>query len=526
MMPFNALLFVGVSVISVVFLYFFLTPKENYKNGALVWSKLNIQGVPSTGIFPWHRALLRSVFRTQSTVLEGYQRICLALNRPFALPTIWVWDAVIVMPPSLLEVLHRPASEIQASKAQFDTIQMPYMVPDGSIFDKPIHFDVVRKYMMNQKHILSLAPLIYREIDAVFRECWGDSTQWTTVNSWDACDRVITRAATSILIGLPTCRDPAFYEPARLFADSIMAGTIGINCLPPILRRIVGPVVALPARYYHAQCIKILVPFVKTRIHIWEARGKGEGVPDDYLQWLIQKCSKEDPVEMNPIRLASRLLMLNSMFVIGMAYVFAHCVEDIYGSPNHKEFIQGMEAECKQVYSEHGGLVTKGAIDSLHRVDSAIRESMRFSDSVITALARDVVSEDLDLGNGIKLPQGSRIVFPTQAIHRDPKNYPDPSRFDAFRFSRRFEVDSHTKPATWTGEREEMVSTSSSFLAFGYGKNSCPGRYFSSQTMKQALAYLLLNYDVEMGKPLSKRRVCLNMVVPRKNVYLKIRRKL
>ncbi|KAK5637024.1 hypothetical protein RRF57_012736 [Xylaria bambusicola] len=187
------------------------------------------------------------------------------------------------MPPSLIEVLHRPESQVQASKAQLDTIQMPYMVPDCSIFDKPLHFDVVRKYMMNRKDVVALAPQLYDEIDAVFREYWGDSAEWTTVNSWHACDRVITRAATSILIGLPTCRDPAFFEPARQFADFVMAGTVGINCLPPFLRRVVGPLVALPARYYHTQCLKILVPFIKKRISMWEDKRQKEGIPVGFL---------------------------------------------------------------------------------------------------------------------------------------------------------------------------------------------------------------------------------------------------
>ncbi|KAI1827637.1 hypothetical protein F4861DRAFT_535846 [Xylaria intraflava] len=37
------------------------------------------------------------------------------------------------------------------------------------------------------------------------------------------------------------------------------------------------------------------------------------------------------------------------MFVIGMAYVFGHFSVHIYSSPDREEFVQGLEAEYKEV---------------------------------------------------------------------------------------------------------------------------------------------------------------------------------
>jgi hypothetical protein len=69
-----------------------------------------------------------------------------------------------------------------------------------------------------------------------------------------------------------------------------------------------------------------------------------------------------------------------------------------------------------------------GGIESLYRVDSTIRESMRVSDVSVTSLHRDVTSGQLDIGNGIVIviPPGVRIGFPTQNIHLDPSNYESP----------------------------------------------------------------------------------------------------
>jgi cytochrome P450 len=262
---------------------------------------------------------------------------------------------------------------------------------------------------------------------------------------------------------------------------------------------------------------------------------------NDFLQWLIPKCAKEGPEQMDPTKLANRLLTFNVMFVIGMVYVFGHCVLDLYDSPDRADFLDGLEAECRQVSAKYDGLASKEAADHMYRVDSVLRESMRVSDIAITALARDVVGKPLDLGNGVKIPLGTRVVFPTHAIHQDADHYPEPLRFDAFRFSRPFEGISTPNGNTASGRNEQrssdegtgkdasernLVTTiTPSFLAFGYGKHACPGRWFATQTMKQALAGILMNYDVEIISRPKTRQVLLNMMVPAVDAQMRYRRK-
>jgi cytochrome P450 len=232
---------------------------------------------------------------------------------------------------------------------------------------------------------------------------------------------------------------------------------------------------------------------------------------------------------MQPMRLANRLLTFNVMFVIGMVYVFGHCVIDLYSSPDREDILAGLAAECKQVSGSYNGLGSKEAVDRLYRIDSTIRESMRVSDVAVTALARDVVGKPLDLGNGIRIPRGTRVVYPTQAVHQDPDHYRDPLQFDAFRFSRPFEGISPQKGVDELGQNEEnrlrLTTITPSFLAFGYGKHACPGRWFATQTMKQALAGIVQNYDIEITNRPSTRPVVLNMMVPPTGTQMRFRRK-
>ena len=48
------------------------------------------------------------------------------------------------------------------------------------------------------------------------------------------------------------------------------------------------------------------------------------------------------------------------------------------------------------------------------------------------------------------------------------------------------------------------MTTSESFLPFGHGRHSCPGRFFASQEMKLMLAHIVMNYDVKIDGPRPK----------------------
>lgn len=244
------------------------------------------------------------------------------------------------------------------------------------------------------------------------------------------------------------------------------------------------------------------------------------------MQWLIATAAKGGPDQLNSTRIANRLIALMTPLIFAVCYVFSHAVLDIYASLDKDEFISGLYAECKEVSEKHNGLGTAEAVDSLYRIDSAIRESMRTSDVAVTNLFRDVTAGGVDLGHGVTVTKGTRMAFPTQNIHMDPEYYEDPEKFDAFRFSRGFEMLDEASLQARAQERELVVTPTLSFFPLGYGRHACPGRWFAAQTMKQALAYIVLNYDVELiGKPIT-RKALVNTMVPPVDSKMRIRRKL
>ncbi|KAK7979957.1 NADP-dependent oxidoreductase domain-containing protein [Apiospora arundinis] len=234
---------------------------------------------------------------------------------------------------------------------------------------------------------------------------------------------------------------------------------------------------------------------------------------------MIPICAQVGPDQLDPTRIALRLVSLLTPLIFAICYVFAHCVLDIHGSPHRSEVIAGLEEECDRVCREHGGLETSESVAALYRIDSALRESMRVSDVAVTNLFRDVTAGEVDIGNGLRVGPGVRMVFPTQNIHQDPENYKDPARYDAFRFSRPFEGD--RRP----GEQKLISTTTPTFLPFGYGRHACPGRWFAAQLMKQALAYVIMHYEVQLVGGPKPRKALLNTMVPPVGTQIRIRRK-
>jgi cytochrome P450 len=242
------------------------------------------------------------------------------------------------------------------------------------------------------------------------------------------------------------------------------------------------------------------------------------------ILWLIRVAKPHGPEQVSANKIAMRILALTSMFVFAIGWVFAHALLDIYCTSSRDEVVETLAAECRHVSAEHGELSSKEAIDSLYCLDSAVRESMRLHDVMVHLLPLDVVSgEPIDLGEGRRITAGSKVrtVFPAQMIHMDPDIYPSPEEFDAFRFSRGFDSAQKMKHA----KRELMTTLSTSFLPFGYGRHACPGRWFVAYMVKQALAHVLLRYDVEVTKKPGKKTSLLNFMLPPQSTELRVTRK-
>ena len=84
---------------------------------------------------------------------------------------------------------------------------------------------------------------------------------------------------------------------------------------------------------------------------------------------------------------------------------------------------------------------------------------------------------------GIKIPEGLTVLIPVYSIHRDPRYYPDPDKFDPERFS----------------PEAKQSRNPYAYLPFGHGPRNCLGMRFAQMEMKLALARMLKKYRLEVA---------------------------
>ncbi|KAF3220425.1 hypothetical protein TWF106_006751 [Orbilia oligospora] len=107
------------------------------------------------------------------------------------------------------------------------------------------------------------------------------------------------------------------------------------------------------------------------------------------------------------------------------------------------------------------------------RTDSFIREVLRMKGDTVNVVRASV--RDVDLG-GYLIPKGS-LVFPvTRLSYRSPRYTENPDKFDANR---------------WVGSGKTAATTGLGYLAFGYGKWACPGRFLAVLEVKYWLLALV-----------------------------------
>ncbi|XP_055589823.1 probable cytochrome P450 9f2 [Uranotaenia lowii] len=126
--------------------------------------------------------------------------------------------------------------------------------------------------------------------------------------------------------------------------------------------------------------------------------------------------------------------------------------------------------------------------DTLHKMkylDMVVSEGLRMWP--VAAVDRLCVRDyTLDDGEGLRftIDKGTVVWFPVFGIHRDPKYYPNPEKFDPERFS----------------EANKANINLATYLPFGIGPRNCIGSRFALMEIKAIMYALLLSFRIERNE--------------------------
>ncbi|XP_015912964.1 cytochrome P450 3A24-like [Parasteatoda tepidariorum] len=146
----------------------------------------------------------------------------------------------------------------------------------------------------------------------------------------------------------------------------------------------------------------------------------------------------------------------------------------------NEEVQEKLIKELDDALIKNDGKMTYEVIQNMKYLDNVISETLRISPPA-TRLERKA-NEDYTLDDtGIIIPKGTVITVPVYALHKDPKYFPEPEKFDPDRFTP--EEKAKREPFT--------------FMPFGAGPRNCVGMRFALVEVKVCLAYVLSHFRIK-----------------------------
>jgi hypothetical protein len=111
----------------------------------------------------------------------------------------------------------------------------------------------------------------------------------------------------------------------------------------------------------------------------------------DAIQWAIEDSADMEDRYRDPSQIGHRILLLNFASIHSTSLAIANTIQDLFSGDPASGTVEDIRDECIKVFTEYEGVWTKDAVAKLYLLDSAIRESMRYSSLFILGLPRRVL---------------------------------------------------------------------------------------------------------------------------------------
>ena len=237
--------------------------------------------------------------------------------------------------------------------------------------------------------------------------------------------------------------------------------------------------IASPEWWRHKSRVKQLdaaiINIVRKRWRARQSRGKGEEVPDDILERVLEPI---DPKTYGSSIETQLCFEIKTFLLAGHETSAAMLTWTLHELSIANEKMQKVKTECDAIFKPLNltTLPSRDAVNSLEYTLACLKETLRLY-SVVPVVTR-VAEQDDDLG-GVRVPAGTTIIMSLQGVHHRPDIWSDPLDYKPDRF---------TDPDF--DENEGFK-----FLPFIQGPRNCLGQYLAMLEARVVLGTLVSRYD-------------------------------
>lgn len=482
-----------VFIVLAIILHELIRPKLPYEVSP-TYPKLRVVGARKGEWFSDLRAKWRNTMDIRKSTAEAYQyqdEACL-------FPIVDMGKCVI-LPPSEVSWFHnQPEENLSAHVHQLNAFQLNYTVTDPRLVAEtnPIHQILINTKLTRETN--SLLPALADEIASAVDEIWGfDDDNYKEICLMDEMPDVVGRIVNRAFVGPKCCKNKTLVNSAVTFSRGLGFTSVLLRCTFLPLRPILGAFLTVPQKLATWRFFRELRPEVHRRLSLIKADPKAQDDLSrdhkDFLQWTINAALEDgDPYMLKPETIMGRVLLLNFVAIHTTSFAIAHVIMDL--AANAVEIIDELRDEIVDGLEKHGNDWSKATLLDMPKLDSVFRESQRMNSIVTIASPKPVCNKaGVTTPSGVHLAYGSYVAILSYPILNDPNIYPEPEKFEPFRFAKAREEAGEIMDKA----RQGWTSVTRTYTAFGTGLHACPGRFFAANLLKVMLSYLILHYDLE-----------------------------
>ncbi|EAW17134.1 cytochrome P450 [Aspergillus fischeri NRRL 181] len=308
----------------------------------------------------------------------------------------------------------------------------------------------------------------------------GDSQEWSRILIRETAGATLSEAAGSLFYGPDIAADPEFGESVLRYLTFSIAGMPKLHLWPQCLRPIVHWL--LPTcRAARAELAKSRARLTLLLVKQKKERQKADDLDQIDVFSFIETLPPDQRGDPACLAIALTIAATHTTATLLTTIIYQIC--------KHPDLIEPLRAEIRSVIQEHGW--TKAGITKLRLMNSVMKETNRLS-PLSQAIMRRVATADVPLNRDLTIPKGAITMTSTLDTMWDPQIYPDPQKFDGYRYLNLAKQDPY-----WN-RTSSFVATSPESLGFGLGKEACPGRFIADLEIKLILCYLLTHYDIKL----------------------------
>ncbi|OQE14847.1 hypothetical protein PENFLA_c035G06272 [Penicillium flavigenum] len=486
-----------------------------------------VKWVGKPGFFRQIWLSLRGIDKRFDHIRHGYRKFN-AKGLPFIIPDSTFIPLVVTPPEHVKWLIGKPDHILTQRNVIRELLGLKYLLPDLHHGLDVAFTDVVRRHMTREFGKFQEA--LYDELHQAIDETLGlDHSSQRQVCLAKAMETILQRSIDRVVFGLPLCRDNGYVRSWRKFNNSLaLMGVILGLIVPWFLRPFLGWFFRIPVEFWRRRSLKYLTPIFQERSKQMEEQKRkgipiGSDMPDDFITWYLQAGRNgriHNPPDVSTIAMHFHFFCVSlykSTIMTGTSAML-----DLLSADPTMGYWEKIIEEAMTEYHTEGDWLEARTVSKLPYLDSALRETLRRNPMNIRGIPREIISkEGVTLPSGTHLPQGTWVTTAVDSLHNDKRFYENPEEYQPFRFV------AHSESTAWpqAGDATSFTTTNDKFLAFGYGRHGCPGRWFASHVLKLVFAYIAIHYDVQhIGKPPPKIRFG-DFTIPSLATTITVRRK-